>query len=353
MKKHVLIVGASGLIGTAAANSFLREGWQVTTSSRRTPELLSEPTQHLSLDLRDARACEVALSNIEPITHVVYAAVSEAPGLLGGWQDPHQIQLNGQMFDNLLNALPQPEHVTVLQGTKAYGAAIQPMRVPARESQARVEHPNFYWLHEDSIRSRDIPFTIFRPQLVVGPNHGVAMNPLPVIGVYGALLKAMGKPLAYPGGPNWVWEAVDTRLVGDACLWAATSAAAVGETFNLTNGEVFMWRDLWPAIAHALGMQTGEDEPRSVVDFIAEHADLWADIVASHKLQKADLATLLGESHHYTDLCFAHGAQQSPPPTFVSTVKVKQAGFTDTYDTQASVVHWLKDLQFRRVIPGP
>ena len=42
------------------------------------------------------------------------------------------------------------------------------------------------------------------------------------------------------------------RLVGDACLWAATTEKA-GETYNLTNGEVFSWRDMWPAIAETLG----------------------------------------------------------------------------------------------------
>ena len=40
------------------------------------------------------------------------------------------------------------------------------------------------------------------------------------------------------------------------------------------------------------------------------------------------MADLLGESHHYADFCFAYGADASPPPAFVSTVKIKQAGFT-------------------------
>ena len=65
------------------------------------------------------------------------------------------------------------------------------MRIPARESQPRVEHPNFYRLHEDFVRDQSercgYSFTILRPQLIVGPNHGVVMNLLPVIGAYAAL----------------------------------------------------------------------------------------------------------------------------------------------------------------------
>ena len=57
------------------------------------------------------------------------------------------------------------------------------------------------------------------------------------------------------------------------------------------------------------------------------------------------------ESHHYADFCFAHGATQPPPPAFVSTVKIKQAGFTEVWDTEESFVHWIRVLQDRRVLP--
>jgi hypothetical protein len=40
-------------------------------------------------------------------------------------------------------------------------------------------------------------------------------------------------------------------------------------------------------------------------------------------------------------------------PVFVSTVKAKQAEFTDTYNYEESFCYWLADLQARRVIPSP
>jgi hypothetical protein len=60
----------------------------------------------------------------------------------------------------------------------------------------------------------------------------------------------------------------------------------------------------------------------------------------------------LGESHFYADLCFAYGAKRTPSPTFVSTVKIRQAGFNAAYDTPASFCYWLRDLQHRRIIPA-
>jgi nucleoside-diphosphate-sugar epimerase len=120
MQKKVLIVGASGLVGTGAANSFARAGWQVIAASRRRPDLLThENVEFLALDLQDADACAVACRDLKGITHVVYTAVYELPGLVNGWTDPHQIETNGQMLRNLLLALENSshlEHITLLQG---------------------------------------------------------------------------------------------------------------------------------------------------------------------------------------------------------------------------------------------
>ena len=351
----VLILGASGLVGTAAANSFARAGWSVIAASRRPAPLIDAGVQQVSLDLQDPAACQAFAAANSDVTHMVYAAVFELPGLIEGWSDPVQIETNGQMLRNIVTPLPNLEHVTLLQGTKAYGAIVQPMRVPGRESQPRVVHPNFYWLQEDYLVEQSanagFNYTILRPQLIVGPNHGVVMNLPPIVGAYAALRHAEGKPFSFPGGADWVWEAVDVRLVGDACLWAATTPAACSETYNLTNGEVFSWRDMWPALAATLGVEVGPEEPQSMAAYMQSHEAAWQDVVQMHDLKAPPLMELVGESHHYADLCFAYGQDTSPAPTYVSTVKIKQAGFTDVYNSEESFCYWLNDLIERRIIP--
>ncbi|MGE0621872.1 MAG: NAD-dependent epimerase/dehydratase family protein [Pseudomonadales bacterium] len=361
MTEHrtVLVVGASGLVGTAAAKAFAAAGWSVIAVSRRRPELLADlPVRHLPLDLQDAAACQAAAATLTDVTHVVYTAVYELPGLMPGWSDPRQIETNGRMLENLMVPLAEAaeiEHVTLLQGTKAYGASVRPMRIPARESQPRVAHPNFYWLQQDFIAEhgtrRRYAWTILRPQLIVGPNHGVVMNLPPVIGAYAALRHRQGLPFSFPGGADWVWEAADADLVGRACLWAATASSARNEIFNVTNGEVFSFRDLWPALAATLGVETGPDEPQSLAAYLGDGADGWRALVRDHELAPIELPALLGESHHYADLCFNLGNPVSPPPTFVSTVKIRQAGFTEACNTEESFCRWIRDLQGRRILP--
>jgi nucleoside-diphosphate-sugar epimerase len=359
MTNTVLVAGASGLVGAAAVDKFLTDGWDVIAVSRRRPEVDCErPFRHLSIDLRDAVASRAAVAALADVTHVVYTAVHELPGLVTGWSAREQMDTNLAMLQNLMNPLTDVatlQHVSVLQGTKAYGAHLHPMRIPGRERQARDQHENFYWLQEDYVRAtaaaKGFAFSIWRPQLIVGPNYGVVMNLPPIIGAYAAICRAEGLPFAYPGGASPVWEAVDTRLVANALAWGATAPAAIGETFNLTNGEVFEWRDLWPSLAKVLGVEIGPDRPVSLAQLLPAKSDVWDKIVANHGLRPVKMADLVGESHHYADMCFAYGATAPRPPAFVSTVKIKQAGFTEVWDTEASFCHWLQVLIDRKVLP--
>jgi nucleoside-diphosphate-sugar epimerase len=360
MKGTVLIAGASGLVGAAAVESFLADGYDVIALSRRRPEVDSiRSFTHSALDLRDAAACRDAAEEFGAVTHVVYTAVFELPGLVPGWSEKIQMETNLAMLRNLMDPLSQSagglKHVSLLQGTKAYGVHLHPIRIPARERFPRDAHENFYWLQEDYVRAKSAregwAFTIWRPQLIVGPNYGVVMNLPPIIGAFAAICREEGRSFGFPGGASWVWEAVDTRLVADALLWGATAANAKGETFNLTNGEVFEWRDLWPSFAEVLGVRLGPDLPVRLAEFLPAKASVWDRIVAKHKLRNVPMSELVGESHHYADFCFAHGATSSPRPAFVSTVKIKQAGFGQVYDTEETFRHWLRKLIERKILP--
>ena len=362
MTNTVLIAGASGLVGAAAVDKFLADGWDVVAVSRRKPEINSKtPFRYLPVDLQDPAATRAAVGSLGDVTHVVYTAVYEKPGLVPGWTERDQMDTNLAMLRNLMEPLGAAasglQHVSLLQGTKAYGIHLHPMPVPAREHYPRDQHENFYWLQEDYIREKSAAdgwaFSIWRPQLIVGPNYGVVMNLPPIIGAYAAICREEGRPFSFPGGAPHVWEAVDTRLVADALAWGATAEQAVGETFNLTNGEVFSWRQIWPGMAEVLGVEVGPDEPVSLAQMLPAKADVWDKIVSNHGLRPIPMSELVGESHHYADFCFAYGATVAPPPAFVSTVKIKQAGFTETFDTEASFRYWLQVLIDRKVLPPP
>jgi hypothetical protein len=71
-------------------------------------------------------------------------------------------------------------------------------------------------------------------------------------------------------------------------VWAGQSPQAANEAFNITNGDVFEWRNVWPALAETLGVETGPDMPTSVAAYIEENAEVWDQIVAKYDLRSRE-----------------------------------------------------------------
>ena len=359
----VLVAGASGLIGHAAIERFARDGWDVIGLSRSVPDDLPG-ARLISVDLTDPASCRDGLAAVGGLTHLVYAALQEGPGLLPGWFEDELIERNGAMVRNLLDALDlgSLQHVSLLQGTKAYGVhrpEIGPDRapLPLRERAPRVDHPNFYWLQEDELRARqrgaDWELTIFRPTVVYGATGHVNMNPLPAIAAYAALQRAAGEPLHFPGTETrrTLREAVDADLVAAALHWAATSPAAAGGTFNLTNGDLFCWDTVWPDIAATFGMDVGEHRPMSFATDLLRRDPEWAALVAAHDLlAPPTIDGFVGaNSLVYADVVMAE--QQTAAPFVNSTIAARQAGFPDCRDTADMFVALLQRMMDQRLIP--
>ena len=76
--------------------------------------------------------------------------------------------------------------------------------------------------------------------------------------------------------------------------------------------------------------------------------------MAKHGLKAPPMSGLLGQSHHYADLLFSHGAgEQLQRAILVSTIKLRQAGFGDCIDTEEMFRKWFGRLVERRLLPRP
>jgi len=360
--KKLLLFGATGVIGRAALEHFKTlDGWSVLSVGRTRPSDISVD-DFLSLDLLDRSACDVALGMLSDITHVIYAAVYEKPGaLIEGWRDPDQMAKNDQMLRNVMEPLQRTniplEHITLFQGSKAYGSHIEKqVPIPAKEAWPRHEHKNFYWLQEDYLRDckagADWAFTILRPRIVFGGALGSNMNPISAIGVYAAVQRHKGEPLHYPGGLARINQAVDTDLIARACEWAATSPNSRNETFNIDNGDLFVWQNVWPVICEALDMPEGEKKPYFLENLLTEEADTWPKIVETHKLRAPkEIGKVVGQSLGYTDWQMATGKDVAPNPVISSTIKIRKAGFNDCVDTEQMFRKWFGNYRRDRLLP--
>jgi nucleoside-diphosphate-sugar epimerase len=364
--RKVLIAGATGLVGYAAMKHFAREpGCEVIAVSRRRPDE-TFGARWLPLDLADADACARLAPGFAGVTHLVYAALYERPGLVAGWQEDEQIRTNEAMLRNLFDPLekvaPGLNHVALLQGTKAYGVHVQPLTVPARENRSEMhEQPNFYWNQERYLRARQAGkawhWSILRPVLIVGDSVGSAMNVIPALGVYAAMMRRRhgnkrGKTkLDYPGGVGRVAQAVDADLLARAIAWSGEAATARNEIFNVTNGDVFMWPNVWPAIADALGFRAGQHVPLALDKEIRPREAEWVEICAAHGLSSGTLKEFVGLSFEYADYAMGYGRNTPGPAAIVSTIKLMQAGFHEVMDTEAMFRKCFAEMQAKRLLP--
>ncbi len=356
-KGHILVTGASGLVGRAAMEHFARAEYAVTAVSRRAP-FDTYGARHVSVDLADEAACRDAFSGLGDVTQIVFAALHEEPDLVAGWTSQAHVERNAAMLRNTVEAVapnaPSLRNVVVLQGPKAYGAHVKPLRIGAREDRDEDRSIlNFYWAQEDYIKDRshgqDWGWTILRPCFVMGMAVGGAMNLIGAIGFYSALLRHRSEPLHFPGARGGVSQPTDTDLMARAIEWAGQADAARDQVFNIANGDLFSLAEMWPVIADSLGMEIGDDRGFLFEEEVPRGASEWDTIRAKHGLISPGAESFLGQSAQFSDWIFARataGLRGS-----ISTVKLQTAGFTEAMYSEDMFRKWIARYQDAKLIP--
>jgi hypothetical protein len=148
-------------------------------------------------------------------------------------------------------------------------------------------------------------------------------------------------------------QAVDADLLARCIAWSGNAAAARNEIFNVTNGDVFVWPNVWPAIADALGFAAGDHVPLALDREIRPREAEWAEVCAAHGLRSGTLKDFVGLSFEYADYTMGYGRDRPGPAVIVSTIKLMQAGFTEVMDTEAMFRKCFAEMQAKRLLPPP
>lgn len=358
MSGKIIIAGALGLVGRSILEHF--EGlldWDIIALARRTPEFPSR-ARFIPVDLLDRSDCAEKLASCDDATHIVYAALFEKPMLAQGWTEADQIAANLTMLTNLLDVTvegnPRFRHLALLQGGKAYGAHLGQVILPAKEHMPRHIPPNFYYAQEDMVRARQAgeawAWTVLRPMVILGFSLGSPMNIMEALMAYAAICRELDLPLRFPGsGMRNLMEATDARLLARAIAWSGSCAAARNAIFNVTNGDIFLWENIWPDLSRRLGFEPALGQPLPLATIMADKADLWMRIVERHGLRDHPLHAVAGASWPFADSIFGyHGIANS---ALLSTIKIRRAGFHDCIDTEEAIADWI-DI-YRRIGIAP
>ncbi|WP_165246612.1 SDR family oxidoreductase [Paludisphaera soli] len=348
-ERVVVVAGARGVIGRAAAEHFARRaGTTVYGLSRRAVDLPG--VSGIAVDLLDPADARAKLAPLSDATHLIFAAYVEKSTAA------EKSVVNSALLENTLDALeaaaPGLAHVTLYQGGKAYGSDLGPFKTPAREDDPRLMPPNFYYDQEDILKRRRKSGarwydTILRPEAVCGFALGNPMNLAMIIAVYATLSKELGLPLRFPGplgAYRALYQVTSADVLARAADWAGTEPSARGEVYNITNGDSFRWEHLWPRIARMFDMECAPPVPFKLAEYMADKGPLWDAIVRKHGLAPTPYREVA--SWPFGDFIF-----HSEFDNISSTIKARRHGFPDCIDTEDMFAEFFDRLREARVIP--
>ncbi|MDR6126353.1 nucleoside-diphosphate-sugar epimerase [Sphingomonas sp. SORGH_AS802] len=353
MTKTALVVGASGIVGSATATLLVEQGWTVHGLARRPTE--QSGVRPIAADLQDAEATATALRGLTPDAVFVTTWLRQD-------SEAENIRVNGAMVRNLLDGLrggEGPRHVALVTGLKhylgpfeAYGKGSLP-QTPFREEQGRLDVENFYYAQEDALfaaAKRDgFTWSVHRPHTVIGLAVGNAMNMGTTLAVYATLCREKGQPFRFPGSAaQWqgLTDMTDAGQLARHLLWAAETEAAHDEAFNVVNGDVFRWQWMWGRIADWFGVEAApfDGVVRPLEEQMADDAGLWREIAAREGLAEAELGRLASPWHTDADL-------GRPIEVVTDMSKSRRLGFAGYQPTDDAFFALFQRLRDGRLIP--
>src|SRR5689334_23236327 len=152
MTRTALVVGATGIIGSALALELTRQGWSVLGLARR-PSKDVPGMEPVAADLLDPASLSKALEDHTP-SHVFLATWTRND------TEAENIRVNSAMVRNVLDALSPKnavQHVGLVTGLKHYLGPFEAYakgelpQTPLREEQPRLPVDNFYYAQEDEV----------------------------------------------------------------------------------------------------------------------------------------------------------------------------------------------------------
>jgi nucleoside-diphosphate-sugar epimerase len=248
-------------------------------------------------------------------------------------------------------ASPALSRVVLVTGTKYYGSHLGPFKTPARESDPRHLPPDYYfdqidWLTQFQ-HGKAWDWVELRPQTLCGFAPGTAMSILPAIAVYAAVSRELGLPLRFPGKPGAygaLYQVTESSHFAKAALWAATEPRCGLQAFNITNGDYFRWRNVWPRIAEVFEMPMGEPQTISLAEHMAGMGSLWRAMTEKYGLKPFDWGQLV--AWPFADYVF--GCDWD---VMSDTTKSRRFGFHDVVDSEEMFCRLLTRFRDERIVP--
>ncbi len=245
-----LITGATGFVGSHVADRAKARGYAVRALARPTADLThlkSLDAEIIPGDVTDPAAVAKAVEGVDVIVH--------AAAKVGDWGPADEYRaVNVEGLRNLLEAvrgkpLKRFVHVSSLgvYAARHHHGTDEGEPLPDHHidgyTQSKVESEK---LALEYVRKHNLPITVLRPGFVYGPRDRSVLPRLAE--------RLKERSIIYIAGGRYALNTTYVGNIADACFLAAENDAAVGEVFNITDGEFVSKRQFFEAVADGLGL---------------------------------------------------------------------------------------------------
>jgi nucleoside-diphosphate-sugar epimerase len=347
--KTALVAGANGVIGSNLI-AYLEElgDWNIIGLSRRGGKNTNKTT-YIAVDLLDEADCNNKLLPLKAVTHIFYAAYQDKPT----WAE--LVEPNLTMLTNVVNIIESVaanlEHVSLIQGYKVYGAHYGPFKTPAKETDGGHMSPEFNVDQQQFLERQQAgktwTWSALRPSVVGGAALGNPMNLVLVIAVYATISKELGLPLRFPGKPgayDKLMDLTDAGLLAKATVWAATNIQCANQAFNITNGDLIRWNELWPRIADYFEMEVAPPLHMPLQTIMSDKIPVWESMQQQYGLEKHSYEKV--SSWGFGDFVFSWDYD-----FFSDGSKARRLGFHEYVETEQMFFNLFDELKKQKVIP--
>jgi nucleoside-diphosphate-sugar epimerase len=245
-----LITGATGFIGGYIAEACVNRGWQVVAIVRPASDTALLDTIGATIlkgELSDQEFIHKAMDEVDVVIHCA--------GRVGNWGPLVDYRpANVEALRNLLEAckgqaLSRFVHMSSLgvYAAKHHYGTDETVPLPKWHrdsySQTKVEAEAVAMRY---YRDFGVPVVILRPGFVYGPREKAVMPRM--------LEGLRARVVRYPGGGRGALNTIFIRNLVDAVFLAVDQTQAVGQVYNLTDGEFVSKRQFIEAVADAFGL---------------------------------------------------------------------------------------------------
>tara|TARA_R110002050_G_scaffold9680_14_gene34223 strand:+ start:1230 stop:2285 length:1056 start_codon:yes stop_codon:yes gene_type:complete len=347
-RKVALVVGDQGVIGKNLVKHLTTlPEWEIIGLSRRECDL-KKGVKHISVDLLNIDDCSRKLSELTHVTHIFYAAFQDKPT----WAElvPPNLSMLVNVVETIEKVSNKLVHVSLMQGYKVYGAHLGPFKTPARESdpghmppEFNIDQQNFL---ESKQKDKSWSWSAIRPSVVCGFSIGSPMNLAMVIAIYASITKELNLPLRFPGklgAYNNLLEMTDALLLAKATVWAATSENCRNQAFNINNGDLFRWEELWPKIAKHFNLEVAPPLDMTLDIVMGDKEELWSEMTKKYNL-----------SYNYEEISswkFGDAVFSWDYDFIADGSKARRFGFHEYVETETMFFEIFDNFRTQKIIP--